>query len=964
MDTILNEEAIGQEILGGMYKQPEAGTYSPAIVIGLGGTGLKALRYLKRNLQRHQDSQVTLLGIDSDDSENSKWPELPALSERELIVLDQSVATGLIARAGKGHDDAEFVSRYLPDQVGVHTGLHGAVRSKIATQKGAGQFRRAGRLLFHANVSGGANVSARITTMRQSILQQAQILRAQAKGLRISPGVRIYVASSLSGGTGAGALLDCLALLRSEFNGPQDTITAFCVLPGELLDSLVRGSIDEPKVTRGNAVAMLRELQAFRTGRMADYTFQLDNHRKVGPFPLLLNDIYLVDNLSVDRTPANSYMELTQGLAQFLYVFLGAGVGATAAAGEINDKVEAHGPNRRADRIFNALGIGVIEYPIQDLAVYGVRSSLARWLNRWLTNELAPAEAKTRAEQALTSKPMMLTGTGTLRAQVLPGEDELRETKFLYDENLRKTFLKKSDEVFVGTALQKASGIDSILQGIATAFQTRADAWQADAIAHLNSWVRENVKANLADALVQLQHALGYLEGIQKKLDKESDQRRQRFEDLSAQLKSQATSIHAWDWGLDRWVRRKFLVTVSEYLDLKVLEFADSYASAALIEVSQVARALEAQLRSLVDSAAHWRRENEQQITATESRPELPGFVQRLITYDKFPQWIQARVVEELTIDAPNLEWRTILRAAVASVLPRYQSLVSSLSIPDEATASPELQQLLKTLNTASATMMCFNEDVAPMSTMSPQKFVAGAWPAASELVDATFPPAANKQKATLVQTTNPHLVACAQTCHGFAASDWRNFTSAEACYRDDPWYFHLLEDYSALPALKPLSDEEEETLRLFGLGYMFELILKRGNRYYKNLAFSRQDGSKCFYLVTASDRTEPARVLREAGLIDEPLSGLKRVDQENLLGDSLERALTGLSHGKAAKFRQELSDLVDDFKNARGAQATATLVRQFAGNHLSTEMNAATSNRELLEKIARALNEYAGRLG
>jgi len=268
---MLNWQTLEQNLVGGLYPAAEKGTYAPTLVIGLGGTGIKALRYLKSALSRLAASSVELLGIDSDDGENAKFPALPRLSETELIILDQATATNVLARAEAGESDSQHVNQYLPDQAPPLTALHAEVRKKIAAQKGAGQFRRAGRLLFQANTNGGANAAARFSTVRQRMQGLSTRIEQKREGLQIAPGARIFVVTSLAGGTGAGVLLDCVALLRAQFTGEQDTITAFCLLPGELLDRELYNPLQEKKVTRGNAIALLRELIAFDSDHLKSY---------------------------------------------------------------------------------------------------------------------------------------------------------------------------------------------------------------------------------------------------------------------------------------------------------------------------------------------------------------------------------------------------------------------------------------------------------------------------------------------------------------------------------------------------------------------------------------------------------------------------------------------------------------------------------------------------------------------
>jgi hypothetical protein len=205
-------------------------------------------------------------------------------------------------------------------------------------------------------------------------------------------------------------------------------------------------------------------------------------------------------------------------------------------------------------------------------------------------------------------------------------------------------------------------------------------------------------------------------------------------------------------------------------------------------------------------------------------------------------------------------------------------------------------------------------------------------------------------------------VVACAQTCHGFGAAHWRLFADAEAYYRENPWYFHVLEKFQSLPPLQQPSVQESENLRLFGLGLMFELILARGSNYYRNMLCSARD-DVCYFLVCSAGRSAEATELAKTGLIKEPPSWQNKPKAQDRLGDSLESAIQALSNTRSADFRRQLTELVDDFKGSQGASATATLVSAYTSNSLAKQIGKAGPTRDLLEKIAAALGAYANSL-
>jgi hypothetical protein len=242
MNTTYDYQHVIESIVDAkLYGAPTTGTYKPTVVIGLGGTGVTTLRYLKRDLSMHEARHVRLLALDSNAAENTRFlSQLPSLEpDRELRILDQAAALRMLANATTGNGN-RHVLQYLPKEAGRHKGIHEEVIAKINGQKGAGQFRRAGKLLFQANARSGANLNDTLAKLRDEMVGLRTLIEHQAAGLTLDVGVQVFVVCSAAGGQGAGCLLDCLALLRSHFNGPHDVITVICVLPGPLFHKVVK----------------------------------------------------------------------------------------------------------------------------------------------------------------------------------------------------------------------------------------------------------------------------------------------------------------------------------------------------------------------------------------------------------------------------------------------------------------------------------------------------------------------------------------------------------------------------------------------------------------------------------------------------------------------------------------------------------------------------------------------------
>jgi hypothetical protein len=963
----MNFEQIENEITGGIYGDAKTGVYTPTLVVGLGGSGIKTLRHLKASLLRHGQGTrlVNLVGIDSDANENHKWPNLPRLDEREIILLPQADAAGLLARARERMRDAAHVINYLPDQHESRAGLHAEVLGKIQTQHGAGQFRRAGRLLFQASVRNGANLLARFGAIRGDMMGMAQILKQVSDGLQVAPGAKIFVVSSLAGGTGAGSLLDCIALLRTVFAGPQDVITVLAFLPGTVLDRDLRNPHEEGRVTRGNAIALLRELTAFSQGALGNYRFKIDHALSFGPFQVFVNDYYLIGDHTGEGLAANSFMELTRAAAQFLYSFLGDGVGAVTASGAINNQIDraAQGDDG-SPRMFSSLGVSSLEYPVQEMAVYGVRHSLASWLQVWLEPKSGQkGEVEAEVESFLGSEPLFLKNFATLRPRLQPPAGELRAATFLTDAALRKEFLTQPDEIFVGKGLAKIRDIDAILEGMSPSFEARAADWLDRSREAVRAFLVGRLAVGAGEARRCTKAVLDAVDAASTAFTKERKIRDGQIDKLAKDIEKLGARIHFWDLWLDRGLRKTFLDRIDTYLSLKVDASVDAYAVTQLASLRGAVVETSAKFEALHGSAAAWKHQNERELRRISMHKEQPGFIQLAIPHERFADWAAGVNVQVPEFVPDSLVWDDILRQAFSLISESYRNALQALDIVTDAKKDPETHKWIPGLNPASVPLFK-GTSLAPLATsLKPQKFVAGVFEAGDPWVVQRFPAPQGKQQSTLVdRASNRHSLTCVQTSHGYSAVDWAGFADAEAHYRDDPWYFHALEDYSALPPLQPPTAEEAQTLRCFGLGLMFELILDKRNNFYRNVIYSAQEDAH-YFIVASNERSAAASQLVGAQLVKEPGAAMTKVRKEDKIGDSLDAAIATLALPREAAFRAMIDQVVGDFEIKWGRKAARELVTEFSETRLGLMIAKAKDRRDTLEKIAQALREYVAEL-
>ncbi len=260
----------------------------PSLVIGLGGTGKRALTHLKRRIldTYHRDDLpwVRLLSLDTDDGAVSNPPiisqytgEAVQLGISEMRVIDQSDTPKIIANLDSPEN--RHIRDWYPDP-GMNIDFPKAA-------KGSGQVRMFGRVGLYK----GDNLH---TTYRW-LQQAAQEVSDPAawddfRGFDIDPGTQfIYVICSLCGGTGSGMFLDVAYMLRKIVGVDPSTrrFIGMFVMP-EVYEPVVENQ--HLKRIYANSYAALRELDFLMNNQQRSYKIRGKDHtfvdfeRDVTPF--------------------------------------------------------------------------------------------------------------------------------------------------------------------------------------------------------------------------------------------------------------------------------------------------------------------------------------------------------------------------------------------------------------------------------------------------------------------------------------------------------------------------------------------------------------------------------------------------------------------------------------------------------------------------------------------------------
>ncbi len=316
----------------------------PTLFIGLGGSGMKILREVRRNFMLAYGSPglpcVRYLWMDTDINEihdGGEVHELPGVKfdpalEVISLTLDELQFNKIVENPNKYHH--------------IHSWMDSDLRSQGNLSHGASQNRQAGRLGFFCQVG---EISARIEQCVNGLVIEATQSKMRAPVEEGGAGfpnyesthLDIVLVHSLAGGTGAGCFLDLAFLLRNKIRtsahwaaGAQINVISYALLPSVYF---LPGS-DSSK-PYANTMAVLRELEhyskrvgpvEFGGGAVADTSrrFQASWPGQVvpeegisgPPFDLM----YLVDHQTESSNPLaieqNGQAEVFNMVAQRLFM--------------------------------------------------------------------------------------------------------------------------------------------------------------------------------------------------------------------------------------------------------------------------------------------------------------------------------------------------------------------------------------------------------------------------------------------------------------------------------------------------------------------------------------------------------------------------------------------------------------------------------------------------------------------
>ncbi|MBQ8673069.1 MAG: hypothetical protein IJ511_03315 [Bacteroides sp.] len=372
------------------------------LIIGLGGTGGKVLRELRKRVYEEFHSNeptnninLEYIYVDSSPADLDSRAGWKVMGKSVHLQEAQKVSIhGVSASMFSNLSMYPGISCFLnSDDVNLMTSKLGP----LITAGIGGQRRRLGRTLLANNMSVKDANSDFVSRVKQAVMRITQGSGDSA--------VTFHLCAGLAGGTGSGSIVDAISQIRKEFapqpgvNGDKYKVNLYLYVP----EMNVVNTSHDSGFYQANGYAALCELNAMSIGQYLplDVSGQKDNY--TGEVQRLLGGInafeaaYLYSNVN----EAGKVLDLGHGLPAAVADFIFQKVVASEMSGDagkmsrlVGCENDGAGPeNDRSNkparsRKFLSFGIKRIEYPeteIEEYVTYNYARQAARQLqfNMW-----------------------------------------------------------------------------------------------------------------------------------------------------------------------------------------------------------------------------------------------------------------------------------------------------------------------------------------------------------------------------------------------------------------------------------------------------------------------------------------------------------------------------------------------------------------------------------------------------
>ena len=365
------------------------------LFIGLGGTGGKILREMRKRVYEEFDSNtpqgdihLEYIYVDSDEKDlynDEEWNYLGAdvsLGARQKVNI-HGIGSGVLASPKAFPGIGAFVSDEDLKE------LHSDQVSGIIDAGIGGQRRRFGRLLLANNVTNSpdegftAVVRERLLSMRNAGDGQAEVI--------------IHICAGLAGGTGSGSIVDAVAQIHKIVAGENGfEVFLYLYVPENLVSER-----EDKGFYHANGYAALAELNAIALNKYHPVDISGDRDPRNGKVKRLISGgnakpfkrAYLFSNINEDNHILKKDDRLPAAIADFLYQKT---IAAQSMGNQLLRVLDAENSNIAPEkdaagipihaRDFISFGIIRVQYPEAEIKAYTTDKTTTGILGGLMTN--------------------------------------------------------------------------------------------------------------------------------------------------------------------------------------------------------------------------------------------------------------------------------------------------------------------------------------------------------------------------------------------------------------------------------------------------------------------------------------------------------------------------------------------------------------------------------------------------
>jgi hypothetical protein len=366
-------------------------TLHPALIIGLGGSGIEIVRRFRRRfLELHPDTPyVQFLGIDTAPQEQHRGDDVPELADDEFFWASR-------------FDPSDYVgSGTIDDRREMKTwwrGYDGLPLQYVAA--GAGQRRPIGRLAFFVHFPDLQHA------IRKTIQQIFSSDTYYALETKYKHGLNVYVVSSTCGGTGTGMFLDVATVVRQISRDIQPSkevkVRGLLLLPSTFIGTGQVAPAAAPAL-RANAFGALSEL---------DYAMSISTKER-GPISYpggyvasrakaAFDSCYLVGNQASSGAVFSDFDTILERAAMHMMIELASPLGPTGAThlDNITSTIREAPDYRGRPRLYSSFAAEWMELPSARLHVRWAKRFAMRTLARLRQTQRGDGEDRVKASFA------------------------------------------------------------------------------------------------------------------------------------------------------------------------------------------------------------------------------------------------------------------------------------------------------------------------------------------------------------------------------------------------------------------------------------------------------------------------------------------------------------------------------------------------------------------------------------